>query len=391
MSKEGFTEQFAVYRIARRAGQLFMPSGFSMLPQEQKSALAQSARQASLDAVLNTAHETSASRGAPRLRAAICVRPQHRHLVYPPEELARAAEVAEILNPQGELPAQLWPSVDVILGGWGMPVLDGAFLRKAPKLRAVFYAAGSVRGFMTEEAWRRELLVTTAAQANSETTAEFTLSLVLFSLKHGWHFVRNPRVAWRDANAHRDIPGLYGSRIGLVSFGRVARRLATLLRHLPVEVVAWDPVQPAEVLLEHGVRPCDLPALFRTSHVVSLHTPWLPETENLVGRELLDSMQPGATLINTSRGAVLDEDALVEVLRRRPELTAVLDVTREEPPPADSPLYELQNIVLTPHIAGAYGPECQRLGACAIDELLRFARGQKLQHALRREQAALLA
>lgn len=327
----------------------------------------------------------------PRLRAAVCVRPQHRHLVYPAEELVRASEHAEILNPQGELPAQLWPSVDVILGGWGMPVLDAEFLRKAPNLRAVFYAAGSVRGFMTPEAWARRLAVTTAAQANSETTAEFTLSLVLFSLKHGWHFVRNPRVAWRDAHSHRDIPGLYGSRIGLVSFGRVARRLADLLRHLPVEVVGWDPVQPDEVLLGHGVRPCDLATLFRTSHVVSLHVPWLPETENLVGHDLLDSMQPGATLVNTSRGAVLDEDALVRILGRRPELTAVLDVTREEPPAADSPLYELPNVVLTPHIAGAYGPECQRLGACAVDEMLRYAQGEPLRHALSREEAALLA
>jgi len=362
-----------------------------MLPHNQKPALAQSARRVSLATGLNTVPEKNTNRGTPRLRAAVCVRPQHRHLVYPPEELVRAAESAEILNPQGELPAQLWPSVDVILGGWGMPVLDSAFLRKAPKLRAVFYAAGSVRGFMTADAWERGITVTTAAQANSETTADFTLSLVLFSLKHGWHFVRNPRVAWRDAHAHRDIPGLYGSRIGLVSFGRVAQRLARLLQHLPVEVVAWDPVQPSETLLEHGVRPCDLPALFRTSHVVSLHTPWLPETENLIGRDLLDSMQPGATLINTSRGAVLDEDALVEVLRRRPELTAVLDVTREEPPSADSPLYEMSNIVLTPHIAGAYGPECQRLGACAVDELLRYAQGEVLLHQLDREAATVMA
>jgi len=328
---------------------------------------------------------------SPRLRAAVCVRPQHRHLVYPPEELARAAECAEILNPQGELPAQLWPSVDVILGGWGMPRLDTEFLRRARNLRAVFYAAGSVRSFMPPEAWARDLTLTTAAQANSETTAEFTLSLVLFSLKHGWHFVRHPRVAWRDAHAHRDIPGLYGSRIGLVSFGRVARRLAELLRNLPVEVVCWDPIQPEEVLREYGVRSCDLRTIFRTSHVVSLHVPWLPETENLVDADLLDSMQPGATLINTSRGAVLDEDALIETLRRRPELTAVLDVTREEPPAADSPLYEMPNVVLTPHIAGAYGPECQRLGACAIDELLRYAQGEPLRHALGREEAALMA
>lgn len=327
----------------------------------------------------------------PRLRAAICVRAQHRHLVYPPEELARASEFTELLNPTGELPADLWPTVDLILGGWGMPVLDSNFLRRTPNLRAVFYAAGSVRGFMTEEAWRRGITVTTAAQANAETTAEFTLSLVLFSLKHGWHFIRNPRVAWRDAHAHRDIPGLYGSRVGLVSFGRVARRLADLLRHLSVEVVGWDPLQSDDTLRRHGVKPCDLDTIFRSSHVVSLHVPWLPETEDLVGRELLDSMPPGSTLVNTSRGAVIDEDALTEVLRRRPELTAVLDVTREEPPVADSPLYELPNVFLTPHIAGAYGPECQRLGACAVDEMLRFAQGEPLLHALNREEAAVMA
>lgn len=319
------------------------------------------------------------------------MRPQHRHLVYPPEELARAAEHAELLNPTGELPADLWPTVDVILGGWGMPVLDSNFLRRAANLRAVFYGAGSVRGFMTDEAWLHGIPVTTAAQANSETTAEFTLSLVLFSLKHGWHFVRNPRVAWRDAHAHRDIPGLYGSRVGLVSFGRVARRLADLLRHLPVEVVGWDPLQPDDTLRQHGVKPCDLATIFRTSHVVSLHVPWLPETEDLIGRELLESMPPGSTLVNTSRGAVIDEDALIEVLRRRPELTAVLDVSREEPPAADSPLYELPNVILTPHIAGAYGPECQRLGACAVDEMIRFAQAEPLLHALNREEAAVMA
>lgn len=334
---------------------------------------------------------TGFSPGCPRLRAALCVRPQHRHLVFPPEELARAAEFAELLNPSGDLPAELWPTVDVILGGWGMPVLDSSFLRRAANLRAVFYGAGSVRGFMTEDAWRRGLVVTTAAQANSETTAEFTLSLVLFSLKHGWHFVRNPRVAWRDAHAHRDIPGLYGSRVGLVSFGRVARRLADLLRHLPVEVVGWDPLQSEDSLRRHGVKPCDLATIFRTSHVVSLHVPWLPETEGLIGRQLIESMPPGSTLVNTSRGAVIDEEALIEVLRRRPELTAVLDVTREEPPAADSPLYDLPNVILTPHIAGAYGPECQRLGACAIDEMIRFAQGQPLLHALNREQAAVMA
>ena len=323
--------------------------------------------------------------------AAVLVRPQHRDLVYPVEEIARASQHVDILNPCGGIPEEAWPAIEIILGGWGMPVLDADFFAKAPELRAVFYAAGSVRSFMTNEAWDRGLVVTTAAQANSETTAEFCLSLVLFSLKHGWHFIRQPRTDREAAMRQREIPGLYGSRIGLVSFGRVARRLASLLRHLPVETVCWDPLQPDEELLRQGVKPCPLEELFATSNVVSVHTPLLDETVNLVGADLLDTLPPGATLVNTSRGAIVDEDALVALLRRRPDVTAVLDVTRDEPPAADCPLLELPNAVLTPHIAGSCGPECRRLGSSAIDELIRHLQGKPLQHALTREAAAVMA
>jgi phosphoglycerate dehydrogenase-like enzyme len=333
--------------------------------------------------------------GTPRsqrlLKAAVVVRPQHLALIYPAAEIARAAAVAEILNPEGPLDPERWPEVEVLLGGWGIPVLDEAFLREAEALRAVFYAAGSVRCFMTDAAWRRGITISTAADANSATTAEFCLGQILFSLKHGWRFMRDPREAWRTAYQHQAIPGLYGSRIGLVSFGRVARRLATLLKPLPLEVVAWDPIQPDEVLLEHGVKRCDLETLFATSHVVSLHAPLVPETEKLAGAALLNRLRPGATLINTSRGEVVDEPALIDLLRRRPDLTAVLDVTHPEPPRPSSPLFDLPNVVLTPHIAGCYGPECRRLGALAVDELTRYVEGKPLLHSIDREEAEVMA
>lgn len=349
-----------------------------------KTTLETSPQASSLTAVLDS---TRPALPASRPRVAVAMRALHRDLVYPPEEIARAAEWVDFLNPSGELPSHLWPTVDIILGGWDMPVLDADFLKAARNLRAVFYGAGSVRGFMTDAAWSRDLTLTTAAQANSETTAEFCLSLVLFSLKHGWRFALAPQ----ESHNHREIPGLFGSRVGLVSYGRVARHLASLLRHFRVQVVCWDPLQPPEVLTRDGVTPCDLPTLFATCHVVSLHTPWLPETENLIGRELLEKMPHASTLVNTSRGAVLDETALIDLLHRRSDLTAVLDVTREEPLPDDSPLRAMPNVVLTPHIAGACGPECRRLGALAVDELIRYVRGQPLQHALTREAAAVMA
>jgi phosphoglycerate dehydrogenase-like enzyme len=326
-----------------------------------------------------------------RPRTAIVVRPLHAAAVYPAVAWARAARHAELIQVSGPEDAA-WESVDAVLGGWGMPVLDEAFLARAPRLKAVFYAAGSVRSFMTEAAWDRGIVLSTAAAANSATTAEFCVGQILFSLKHGWRFIRSPREAWSRAYQYDPlVPGLVGSRVGLVSFGRVAQRIAELLRPYQIEVVAWDPTQPRETFERLGVRPVDLETLISTSDVVSLHLPQLPETHRMIGAPWLARLKPGATLINTSRGDVVDEPALVALMRQRTDLTAVLDVTDPEPPRPDSELFDLPNIVLTPHLAGSYGPECARMGALAVDELERWCRGEPLQHELTREQAVNLA
>jgi phosphoglycerate dehydrogenase-like enzyme len=132
----------------------------------------------------------------------------------------------------------------------------------------------------------------------------------------------------------------------------------------------------------------DLESLISSSDVVSLHVPQLPETMGMMHEARLRSMKPGATLVNTSRGDILDQAALVRVLREREDLTAVLDVTDPEPPQADCPLFDLPNVVMTPHIAGCYGPECRRMSAMALDECERWINGRPLLHSLTREQAA---
>lgn len=313
--------------------------------------------------------------------------------IYGPGERQEVEELVDIYAPQQTAAdIQRDPSVlseaDIILSGWGMARMDATFLEAAPNLKAVFYGAGSIRGFATEEAWDRGILITSAYAANAIPTAEFALSQILFSLKRGWYYAlaikRDGKYPLREP-----VPGAYGSTVGLVSLGMIGTHVARLLQAFDVNVIAYT--SSAEKASSLGVEQCSLEEVFRRSDVVSLHTPWLKETEGLITGEHLASMKTGATFINTARGAVVREDEMIEVLRQRSDLFAVLDVTYPEPPKAGSALYTLPNVVLTPHIAGSLSDECRRMGQYAIDELRRYLNGEPLQWSITREQAATLA
>lgn len=269
--------------------------------------------------------------------------------------------------------------VEIIFGTWGMPVLNRDFLNLAPKLRAVFYAAGTVKTFVTDDTWKRGVTICSAWRANALPVAEFTLGAILLSLKNVWAYHRNLRAS-RDWDEKIPTSGGYHGTIGLVSLGAVGMRVAELLAGFEVEVLAYDPVVDRSRIKNKAVKLVGLEELFERSDVVSVHSPWLKETEGLITGNLMRRMKPFSTLINTSRGAVLDENQLIEVLRERSDLTAFLDVTHDEPPNRKSPLFELPNVLLTPHISGSMDGECQRMGKFMLGEYMRFLRKEPLEH-----------
>lgn len=314
--------------------------------------------------------------------------------IYSADQQKRIAELTELLceplkAEQARKRQDLLSRVELIFSGWGGPTLDEPFLAAAPDLKALFYGAGALSGVMTWAAYERGIIATSAWVANAVPVAEYTLGAILLSLKqapqlmrrmhdlHGW--------AGRDPDA---IAGAYHSRVALVSLGVIGRKVAQLLKPFDLDVVAHDPMvsqQDADAL---NVRLVSLAEAFATGDVVSLHTPWLPETEGMVTGELVASMRPHATLINTSRGAVVREDELTRVLEKeRKDLTAILDVTHPEPPAKDSPLFMLPNVFLTPHVAGSMGKECHRMGQYMVDELERYLAGEPLQWAVPVEMA----
>lgn len=246
--------------------------------------------------------------------------------------------------------------IEVLFTGWHSRRLDAELLARMPSLRAVFHGGGTIRPLVSEEFWRRGIRISTAASANAVPVGEFAAAMILLALKRAWGLGRDYMAKRQFACTHPDVPGACGSVVGLVSLGHIGRLVRERLRALDVQVIAYDPYLPRAAFDRLEVEPVSLPELMRRSDMVSLHSPLNDQTRGLIGRELLGCMKRGASLLNTSRGGVIDEPALVDFLRERPDVQALLDVTDPMPARPDSPLFDLPNVFLTPHIAGSPWP-----------------------------------
>jgi phosphoglycerate dehydrogenase-like enzyme len=317
--------------------------------------------------------------------------------IYGPTEREDIRKLVDVIAPQQTAQSirehpELLRDVQVILSGWGAPVMDEAFLDLAPNLKAVFYGAGSIRGIVDHAFWQRGLVITSAYGANAVPVAIYTLSQILFSLKHGWRYgLELKRTHQYPERETMNMPGTYTSTVGIISLGMVGRNVCELLKPFGLKVLAYDPFVSPETAQELGVELCSLEDVFRRADVVSLHTPWLKETEGLITGAHFAAMKTGASFINTARGAVVREEEMIAVLQQRPDLFAVLDVVHPEPPAPDSPLFTLPNVIVTPHIAGAVGTECQRMGRYMVEELTRYLHGDALQWGITEQKAKVLA
>src|SRR4051812_9837918 len=197
---------------------------------------------------------------------------------FGPSERQELAALVDFVAPP--LTAETWRGcgpqrhdVEIIFSGWGTPLMDAAFLAEFPKLRAVFHAAGSVKNFATDALWARGVRVTCAAAINAIPVAEFTLSQIIFCLKHGWQRVREVREERRFRKEDEHMPSVYGSTVGLLSLSRTGRRVAAHLRQLDVKVIAYDPIVSQSEAKSLGIRIESLDDVFARADVVSCHTP----------------------------------------------------------------------------------------------------------------------
>ncbi len=282
----------------------------------------------------------------------------------------------------------LLAEAEIIVGHWGTPLFDAATLARAPKLKMFAYAAGTVKWYVIDEIWDRDLVVTSGAGANAEPVAEYTLAMILLANKRVFPAIAGQagREAW-TAPAGSAAHGNWNKTVGLVSASLIGRRVAELLQpfpHLNVEI--YDPFVDATTIESLGATKVDdLTELCGRADVLSIHAPALPPTHNMIGVEQLTALPDGATLINTSRGHCLDLDGLTAELESG-RIFAIIDVTDPlEPLPDDHPLRSLPNAIYTPHIAGSQGTELARMSDWVCDEVERFLDGRPQRNQITRD------
>ncbi|WP_344057337.1 hydroxyacid dehydrogenase [Microbacterium pumilum] len=271
--------------------------------------------------------------------------------------------------------------IEVLITGWGAANIGPDELDRMPALRVIHHSGGTVRGFLSREVWDRGILVTTSSAANALPVAEFTLATILFAGKDvlavADDYARDPWIA-REGERFASI-GNYNRTVGIVGASQIGRRVIELLRQFDCTILVFDPYLNEADAAALGVTTVSLQELFRSSDIVSVHAPLLPQTVGMISAELLASMKRGATFINTARAGLVDQPALVRLLEQG-RLKAVLDVTDPEPLPPDHPLRGLPNVLLTPHLAGAQGNELRRLGESVVREVEALAAGKPPLH-----------
>jgi phosphoglycerate dehydrogenase-like enzyme len=290
------------------------------------------------------------------------------------------AQFADVIHHSGDEPATrseliaLLPNAEACITSWDVAPLDVGVLAAAPRLGAMAHMGGSVKRFISDAVWERGIRVTTAAPALAKDVAETTVGLMIVGIKRIFQLGQHVREGgWRESNWWPSRE-LHSSTVGIIGASNVGRHVIELLKPFRARVLVYDPFLSGTDAAALSVVKAELADLLRQSDVVSLHAPDKPDTRRMIGAAQFALLKDDAVIVNTARGTLIDEPALVAELSRG-RFFAFLDVTEPEPPAIDSPLRRLPNVIVTPHLAGCI-EDCSRMGEMAVEELRRFFAGE---------------
>ncbi len=319
---------------------------------------------------------------SPRPTVAVTIGRINYPRMFSDRALSDLAEFADVVH-AGENPAGkdelsgLLAGADACITSWGVHQLDADVLAGAPDLKAMAHMGSSIKKYVSEEFWNREIRLTSAGITLARDVAEATLGYMIVGRQRVFPLSQHLRNGgWRDSPTWDKWGSreLTRSTVGLVGASNVGRHVISFLAPFETEILVSDPFLDAGEAAQLGVTKVELDELLRRSDTVSLHCPSNEATQHILNAEAFALMKDDALLINTARGELIDEEALIIELSKG-RFFAFLDVSDPEPSDPNSPLRTLDNVVLTPHTAGCI-ENCNRMGELAVDELRRFFAGE---------------
>lgn len=273
--------------------------------------------------------------------------------------------------------------IDVCICGWGSSEFNEAALRYASRLKIVAHTGGSASKFVTRELFDKGIKVVSGNWFFAQSLAEGTLAYMLSSLRDIPYYNNEVQEGrWHNGNYYNE--GILDQTIGLIGFGMTAQILVSMLKPFNVTIKVYSEHKTDEIYKEYGVEKASLEEIITTCKIISIHMAQREDTYHIISRELLKKIPEGSILINTSRGSLIDEEALAEELMTG-RFKAALDVYEVEPLPKESKLKGLANAILIPHMGG---PTIDRRKSCTngiLDDIERFSKGEKLKYDLNME------
>ena len=273
-------------------------------------------------------------------------------------------------------------SADAVICGNDLRI-DDAMLAMAPRLKAIAKMGAGLDTVDIDAASRHRAVVFHTPGVNNQAVADHTFALILAVARKILYCDRSLRERrWE----HTKIMGLeiWQKTLGLVGLGAIGQCVALRAAGFRMKVVAYDPFWPEAFAAEQGIESVGIDALLKMSDIVSIHSPLMPETRGLIDRRALSLMKPSAILINAARGGIVNEADLYDALKTRVISGAGVDVFESEPP-ADSPLLELDNVVVTPHTAAFTHDAMNAMSDGVVDQLIEYIRGDRPRHMVNSE------
>ena len=310
--------------------------------------------------------------------------------------LEKEADIQPINYKKSDILAspEKFADTEYIFSTWGMPAFTEDEIKTClPSLKAIFYGAGTVKGFAAQFL-NCDVRIFSAWGANAVPVAEYTVAQILLANKGFYLSCRRNRSVEGHARALEHFHasrGNFGAKVGIIGAGMIGKMVIRDLQRYKLNVLVCDPFLSEEAAEALGAKKATLEELFRECDVISNHVANVPATVGMLRYEHFSAMKKNATFINTGRGAQVVESDLIRAMREEPERTAVLDVTIDEPPHSDSELYTLENVFLTPHIAGSAGDEVARMGEYMLDEFRRFSASNSCFYEVTRNMLSTMA